>query len=61
MTSADEIKLAIEEHVKGKYPLWTIGLTSDLSEARRLNGYPLIWFAWETSQILGFNIVNFFP
>ena len=60
MTSANDIKVAIEETVKGKYNLWMIGLTNNPGEARRRNGNPLTWFEWEISEGLGLDIINFF-
>ena len=60
MTSADDIKVAIEETAKGIYNLWMIGLTNNPGEARRRNGNPLTWRTWEISEGLGLDIVNFF-
>ena len=60
MTSVEDIKAAIEKYVKGKYRVWTIGLTSDPREARRRNGNPLTWFEWQISENFGLDIVDFF-
>ena len=60
MTSVEDIKAAIEKCVKGRYRVWTIGLTSDPGEARQRNGDPLTWFEWQISENFGLDIVNFF-
>ena len=44
MRSMEEIKVVIEEKVRGKYSLWMIGLTNDPKEAKRRNGNSLTWF-----------------
>ena len=60
MSSVEEIKVVIEEKVRGKYSLWMIGLTNNPREARRRSGNPLTWYTWEISESFGLVIVNFF-
>jgi len=60
MTSVEDIQAAIENYVKGKYRVWTIGLTSDPGKARRRNGNPRTWFEWQISEKFGLDIVDFF-
>lgn len=44
-----EIKTAIEGHIKGSYSAWTIGVTDDPDRRKQEHDNPKYWHQWNAS------------
>lgn len=57
----DQIKQAIEKIVKGKYSIWTIGITDDPERRKGEHKNPKFWRHWiADSETIARNVEDYF-